>query len=133
MPRIAGVNIPEHKPVKISLAQIYGIGRFSALKILKKLNIDSNIRTKELNANQIQKLQKELESLPTEGELKRIVRNNIETLKRIKAYRGLRHALGLPTRGQNTKTNARSVRGKRKTVGAMTKDVRSKMETTTRK
>jgi len=133
MPRIAGVNIPEHKPVKISLAQIYGIGRFSALKILKKLNIDSNIRTKELNANQIQKLQKELESLPTEGELKRIVRNNIETLKRIKAYRGLRHALGLPTRGQNTKTNARSVRGKRKTVGAMTKDVRSKMETPTRK
>jgi len=133
MPRIAGVNIPEHKPIKISLAEIYGIGRFTALKILKKLNIDPNIRTKELNANQIQKLQKELESLPTEGELKRIVRNNIETLKRIKAYRGIRHALGLPTRGQNTRTNARSVRGKRKTVGAMTKDVRSKMETPTRK
>ena len=130
MPRIAGVNIPEEKPVKVSLTYIYGIGSKVAQDILNKLNIDLNTRTKELTSAQVQKLQQEIEKLPVEGGLRQEVRNNIESLKRIKAYRGLRHSMGLPSRGQRTRTNARTKKGKKKTVGAMTKDTRVKLETT---
>lgn len=128
MPRIAGVNIPEEKPVKISLTYIYGIGRHVAKKILTKLNIDLNTRAKALTPTQVQQLQKEIEQLPVEGGLRQTVRNNIESLKRVKAYRGLRHSMGLPSRGQRTRTNARTKKGKKKTVGAMTKDTRIKLE-----
>jgi small subunit ribosomal protein S13 len=129
MPRISGVNIPEQKQVKISLTYIFGIGEETALKILKKLSIRPELRTKDLTSDQILKLQNEIKELMVEGELKRTIRNNIEILKRIKSYRGLRHSMGLPSRGQRTKTNARTKKGKKKTVGAMTKDIRSKMET----
>lgn len=128
MPRIAGVNIPEEKPVKISLTYIYGIGSRVSENILNKLNIDLNTRTKELAPAQVQQLQKEIEKLLVEGGLRQAVRNNIESLKRIKAYRGLRHSMGLPSRGQRTRTNARTKKGKKKTVGAMTKDTRVKLE-----
>jgi len=128
MPRIAGVNIPEEKPVKISLTYIYGIGSRVSENILNKLNIDLNTRTKELTPAQVQQLQKEIEKLLVEGGLRQAVRNNIESLKRIKAYRGLRHSMGLPSRGQRTRTNARTKKGKKKTVGAMTKDTRIKLE-----
>ena len=128
MPRIAGVNIPEEKPVKISLTYIYGIGSRVSENILNKLNIDLNTRTKELAPAQVQQLQKEIEKLLVEGGLRQAVRNNIESLKRIKAYRGLRHSMGLPSRGQRTRTNARTKKGKKKTVGAMTKDTRIKLE-----
>lgn len=128
MPRIAGVNIPEEKPVKISLTYIYGIGSRVSEKILNKLNIDLNTRTKELAPAQVQQLQQEIEKLLVEGGLRQTVRNNIESLKRIKAYRGLRHSMGLPSRGQRTRTNARTKKGKKKTVGAMTKDTRVKLE-----
>jgi small subunit ribosomal protein S13 len=129
MPRISGINIPEQKPVKISLTYIFGIGKNTALNILKKLSIRPEIRAKDLTSDQILKLQNEVKELLVEGELKRTIRNNIEILKRIKSYRGLRHSMGLPSRGQRTKTNARTKKGKKKTVGAMTKDTRSKMET----
>jgi small subunit ribosomal protein S13 len=128
MPRISGVNIPEQKPVKISLTYIFGIGEQISLKILKKLGIRPELRTKDLTSDQILKLQNEIKDLTVEGELKRTIRNNIEILKRIKSYRGLRHSMGLPSRGQRTKTNARTKKGKKKTVGAMTKDTRSKMD-----
>jgi len=128
MPRIAGVNIPEEKPVKISLTYIYGIGSRVSEKILNKLNIDLNTRTKELAPAQVQQLQQEIEKLLVEGGLRQTVRNNIESLKRIKAYRGLRHSMGLPSSGQRTRTNARTKKGKKKTVGAMTKDTRVKLE-----
>lgn len=128
MPRIAGVNIPEEKPVKVSLTYIYGIGSRVSENILNKLNINLNTRTKELAPAQVQKLQQEIEKLLVEGGLRQAVRNNIESLKRIKAYRGLRHSMGLPSRGQRTRTNARTKKGKKKTVGAMTKDTRVKLE-----
>lgn len=128
MPRIAGVNIPEEKLVKVSLTYIYGIGSHISEKILNDLNIDLNTRTKELAPAQVQKLQQEIEKLLVEGGLRQTVRNNIESLKRIKAYRGLRHSMGLPSRGQRTRTNARTKKGKKKTVGAMTKDTRVKLE-----
>ncbi len=128
MPRISGVNIPEQKPIKISLTYIFGIGQQVSLKILNKLGIRPELRTKDLTSDQILKLQNEIKDLTVEGELKRTIRNNIEILKRIKSYRGLRHSMGLPSRGQRTKTNARTKKGKKKTVGAMTKDTRSKMD-----
>ena len=128
MPRIAGVNIPEEKPVKVSLTYIYGIGSQISQRILNKLNIDLNLRAKELTPTQVQQLQQEIEKLPVEGGLRQTVRNNIESLKRIKSYRGLRHSMGLPSRGQRTRTNARTKKGKKKTVGAMTKDTRIKTE-----
>ena len=128
MPRISGVNIPEQKPVKISLTYIFGIGEQISLKILKKLGIRPELRTKDLTSDQILKLQNEIKDLTVEGELKRTIRNNIEILKRIKSYRGLRHSMGLPSRGQRTKTNARTKKGKKKNIDAMTKDTRSKMD-----
>ncbi len=128
MPRISGVNIPENKPVKISLTYIFGIGRKISSELLKTLAIDPLIRAKDLSSDQILKLQNEIKKITVEGELKKNIRNNIETLKRIKSYRGLRHAMGLPSRGQRTKTNSRTKKGKKKTVGAMTKDTRSKMD-----
>ena len=129
MPRISGINIQEQKPVKVSLTYIFGIGKRTALNILEKLKIRPGLKTKDLTSDQILKLQNEIKDLTVEGELKRTIRNNIEILKRIKSYRGLRHSMGLPSRGQRTKTNARTKKGKKKTVGAMTKDTRSKMET----
>lgn len=129
MPRISGVNIPEQKQIKISLTYIFGIGEQTALQILKKLSIRPELRTKDLTSDQILKLQNEIKEKMVEGELKRTIRNNIEILKRIKSYRGLRHSMGLPSRGQRTKTNARTKKGKKKTVGAMTKDTRIKMDT----
>ena len=130
MPRIAGVNIPEQKPVKISLTYIYGIGLHQAEKLLTQVGIDLNTRTKDLTPVQVQQIQQGIEKLPVEGELRQSVRNNIESLKRAKSYRGLRHSMGLPSRGQRTRTNARTKKGKKKTVGAMTKDTRIKLEAT---
>ncbi len=129
MPRISGVNIPEQKPIKISLTYIFGIGKKTALNILKRLSIRPELRAKDLTGEQILNLQNQVKEIVVEGELKRTIRNNIEVLKRIKSYRGLRHSMGLPSRGQRTRTNARTKKGKKKTVGAMTKDTRSKMET----
>ncbi len=131
MARIAGIDLPNDKRIDIALTRVYGIGKFTGQKILAKLRIDSAIRVKNLTSEQINLLQKEVETIPVEGELKKIVRENIQTLKRIQSYRGLRHTMKLPVRGQRTRTNARTLKGKRKTVGAMTKEAREKMEGTT--
>ena len=128
MARIAGIDLPNEKRIDIALTRVYGIGKFSGQKILTKLRIDPAIKVKNLNPEQINLLQKEVETIPVEGELKKIVRENIQTLKRIQSYRGLRHTMKLPVRGQRTRTNARTLKGKRKTVGAMTKEAREKME-----
>jgi len=131
MPRISGVDIPNDKPIKVSLTYIYGIGKATATQILSELKIDPNLRASKLTGNQIQSIVARLDRVPTEGDLKKIVRDNIQRLKRIGAYRGLRHIAGLPVRGQRTRTNARSLRGRRKTIGSMTKEMRQKMEQTT--
>ncbi len=129
MARIAGIDLPNEKRIDIALTYIYGIGKHVSISILSKVRIDPAIRVKNLTAVQINLLQKEIETMPVEGELKKIVRENIQTLKRIQSYRGLRHTMKLPARGQRTRTNARTLKGKRKTVGAMTKETREKMDT----
>ena len=129
MARIAGIDLPNEKRIDVALTYVYGIGKFVSQKILAKVRIDPAVRAKNLSAEQINLLQKEIETMPVEGELKKIVRENIQTMKRIQSYRGLRHAMKLPVRGQRTRTNARTLKGKRKTVGSMTKEAREKMET----
>jgi len=128
MPRLVGIDIPENKRIEIALTHIHGVGRVLAGKVLAQTKIDPNIRAKELTPAQIQSLTQVLNEYPLEGELKKIVRDNIERLKRMGAYRGLRHIMKLPSRGQRTHTNARSSKGHRKTVGSMTKGSRQKIE-----
>lgn len=128
MPRIAGIDIPNEKRIDIALTYIYGIGDKVAKDILKMAKVDPSIRTKNLTSDELKNIQSAIETLPTEGELRKIVRNNIETLKRIQAYRGSRHSMGLPVNGQRTRTNARTRKGKRKTIGAISKEAATKVE-----
>jgi small subunit ribosomal protein S13 len=120
MLRISGVNIPDEKRIEISLTYIYGVGRATASKILDDLGISKALRTKELSAEDGNKIREYIEKkLKVEGELKHEVKNNIKRLKEISCYRGTRHQKGLPVRGQRTKTNTRTVRGNvRKTMGS---------------
>lgn len=120
MARISGVNIPLNKRIVIALTYIYGIGKTLSEKILKELNINPDTRTKDLTEDEVNKLRLVVEKqYATEGELRRQITANIRRLKEIGAYRGSRHARGLPARGQRTKTNSRTVRGnKRVTMGS---------------
>ena len=118
--RLVGINIPDEKRIEISLTYIYGIGPASAIKMLKIVNISPDKRTKELTQEDLSKLKEVIEkNYKIEGELRQIVKGNINRLKEIKCYRGNRHERRLPLRGQRTKTNSRTVRGNvRKTVGS---------------
>lgn len=117
MPRIAGTDIPAEKPIVISLTYIYGIGRTLSGTILKALNIAENIRAKDLHEDQLSALGAYIEkNYIIEGALRRHENQNISLLRNIGCYRGLRHRLGLPARGQRTRTNARTRKGKRRTV-----------------
>ena len=117
MPRIAGVDVPMEKPISIGLGYIYGIGDTLALKILKDVGIDPGIRTKNLSEEQLARLNAIIEkNYATEGALRRQIAQNIQRLKDIGCYRGLRHRRGLPVRGQRTRSNARTRKGPRKTV-----------------
>ena len=118
--RIAGVTLPNEKRVEIGLTYIFGIGRPMAKKILSEAKINPDIRVKDLNDDQANKLRVIIEkNNRVEGDLKREIFGNIKRLKEIKAYRGVRHAKNLPTRGHRTKTNNRTVRGNvRKTMGS---------------
>ncbi|MBP6975725.1 MAG: 30S ribosomal protein S13 [Candidatus Moranbacteria bacterium] len=120
MIRIAGINIPDNKRIEISLTYIYGIGRTTSQKILDELGIDRNIRTKDLVEGVANKLREAVEKkYRVEGELRHEVKQNIKRLKEIGCYRGSRHQKNLPSRGQRTKTNTRTVRGNvRKTMGS---------------
>ena len=129
MPRIAGVDIPAAKRIDIALTYVYGIGRTNVGHILKLANIEGAKRAKELTDQEVARIVKAMENTPTEGPLRKIVRDNIQRLKQIKAYRGLRHIARLPSRGQRTRVNARTKRGRRMTVGAMTKEAAAKMDT----
>ncbi len=128
MLRISGVNIPDQKRIEVSLTYIYGVGLRTSQKILGELGINPDTRTKDLTATEENKLREAIEKgLRTEGELRHIVRNNIKRLKEISSYRGSRHTKGLPSRGQRTKTNTRTVRGNvRKTMGSGRKKADSK-------
>jgi small subunit ribosomal protein S13 len=120
MLRIAGVNIPDDKRIVVSLTYIYGIGHTTAKRILEELEIASLKRTKDLTEEEKNKIREYVEKkIRVEGELKHVVRSNVKRLKEIGCYRGIRHQKGLPTRGQRTKTNTRTVRGNiRKTMGS---------------
>ena len=130
MPRLAGVPIPENKTVKIALTHVYGIGSKNVAKILETTKIDGNKRAKELTSEEIVKLQKAISTIPTEGVLRKIVSENIKRLKQINSYRGSRHNNRLPARGQRTRSNARTKRGKRLTIGAMKKEAMQKKQAT---
>jgi small subunit ribosomal protein S13 len=117
--RILGITVPENKRLEIALTSIYGIGRSRALLILKTVSVSPDINSKALTVEQENEIRKLVESYKIEGDLKREIGANVKRLKDIKAYRGLRHARHLPTRGQRTKTNSRTVRGNvRKTMGS---------------
>ena len=119
MARIAGTNIPSEKRVEIALTYIYGVGNAQSKNILSSVKIDPNTRVKDLTEPQISQLREYIDkNLTVEAELSREVSGNIKRLKDIKAYRGLRHIAKLPLRGQRTKTNARTKRGKKVTVGS---------------
>lgn len=125
--RVAGVNIPEQKRVDRALAYIYGIGPNNVMGVLKEAKIEASRRLKDLSEEEIVRIQKVLDTIKTEGDLRADVVSNIKRLKEIGAYRGVRHARNLPSRGQRTRSNARTKRGKRVTIGAIRKDVAEKM------
>ena len=117
MPRVIGIDIPDNKRLEISLTYIYGIGRKLSNEIIQKLGLSPNIRAQKLTEDEIAKLNAVLQSqYVVEGDLRRQVQNNIKRLISIHSYRGMRHRLGLPTRGERTRTNSRTRKGKRKTV-----------------
>lgn len=119
MARIAGVNIPDNKRVVISLTYVYGIGRNKATKILDKTGVDPNARVKDLTETELNHIREEIDkNYDVEGDLAQRIRTSINRLREINSYRGLRHKANLPVRGQRTKTNARTKRGKRTTVGS---------------
>ncbi len=127
MARISGVTIPTDKQVQIALTYIYGIGPHYAQLILEATKIEPTVRVKDLSEGELQRIRDEInEHYTVEGELQRVVTTNIKRLKEIKAYRGLRHLASLPAHGQRTRTNARTRRGKKVTVGGTKKKVASK-------
>ncbi len=126
--RLVGVNIPDNKRVEVALTYIFGIGLVASQKILKDIKIDLDKRAKDLTTEEISKLKEYIEkNYKIEGDLKREKIQNIRRKKEIGAYQGLRHARGLPVRGQKTKTNSRTVRGNvRRTMGSGRKPSASK-------
>lgn len=125
--RVAGVNVPDNKRVDIALTYIYGVGRSNVKEILVKAEIDPTIRINTLSEEQLNKIQKALDSIKIEGDLRGEIFEDIKRLKNINSYRGTRHIKGLPARGQRTRSNARTKRGKRVTIGAIKKEVAEKM------
>ena len=116
MARIAGINLPKNKRIEIALTYIAGIGRSTSKTILKKLKIDPNTKVQDLTEDQEGRIRTEVDKLTVEGDLRRKVSMDIKRLQEIGSYRGFRHKKGLPVRGQITKTNARTRKGKKKTV-----------------
>ena len=127
MARISGVTIPSEKQVQVSLTYVYGIGPKTSSVILTAAKVEPTVRVKDLTDAEISRIQDFInENYTVEGELQRIVVSNIKRLKDINSYRGMRHKANLPSRGQRTRTNARTRRGKKVTVGGTAKKVASK-------
>ncbi len=116
MARIAGVDIPRDKRIVISLTYIFGIGKPTAQKILAETGISEDTRVRDLTEDELNKIRETIDKLKVEGDLRREISLNIRRLMEIGSYRGLRHRRGLPVRGQNTKNNARTRKGPRRTV-----------------
>ncbi len=127
MARISGVTIPDNKQIQISLTYVYGIGPKFSRDILGAAKIDPTVRVKDLTDTEVSRIQDVInDKYIVEGDLQRIVTGNIKRLRDINSYRGLRHKAGLPVRGQRTRTNARTKRGRKLTVGGTAKKVASK-------
>lgn len=126
MARIAGTELPVQKRVDIGLTYIYGIGRSNVKVIIAEAGVDASKRIKDLTEEEVSKIQKAVDKYMVEGDLRREVEQNIKRLEEIGSYRGSRHKKGLPARGQRTKSNARTRKGKRKTVGTVRKEEAAK-------
>lgn len=130
MTRIAGVDLPGKKRIDIALNQIYGIGRSNVNTLLKKASVDKLRQVNQLTEEEKRVIQKVIDKeFKIEGDLRTEVQENIKRLKEIGSYKGLRHIHNLPVRGQRTRSNARTKRGKRRTIGAMRREMRVKLET----
>lgn len=117
MARIAGVDLPREKRVEIGLTYIFGIGKSVSNQILAETGIDPDKRVKDLSEDEVNSLRKAIDNYTVEGDLRREIALNIKRLRDIRSYRGIRHQKGLPVRGQKTKTNARTRKGPKRTVG----------------
>jgi len=126
--RIIGIEIPDNERIEVGLTRIFGIGKTNVKSLITIIKLDPNIRVKDLSRDDVANIMKALEEFKIEGDLKKEIRENIDRLKAIKSYRGIRHIVNLPVRGQRTKTNARTVKGKKKTVGSLTKEAWAKIE-----
>ena len=126
MARIAGVDLLDEKRVDIGLTYIFGIGRSNVVSLIKEAGVDGAKKVIDLTEEEINKLQKAVEKSKVEGDLRQEIEQNIKRLEEIGSYRGLRHRKGLPSRGQRTRSNARTKRGKRKTVGTVRKEAVAK-------
>jgi len=131
--RIAGVDLARNKRIEIALGYIFGVGRATANKILKDTGVNPDTKVHELTEGDIKKIREYLQTIRVEGDLRRDVYQNIKRLIDIGSYRGLRHKRSLPVRGQRTKTNARTRKGPRKTVGVMRKEVKAMVDNTAAK
>jgi small subunit ribosomal protein S13 len=127
MARISGVTVPSEKQIWVALTYVFGVGPKSSHDILARAKVEEKVRVKDLTDDEISRIQEVINAdYVVEGELQRIVSGNIKRLKDINSYRGLRHKMNLPSRGQRTKTNARTRRGRKVTVGGTAKKVASK-------
>lgn len=133
MVRLAGQNLPDDKHVVYALTTIYGVGWDRAGLILKEAGIDGAVKVKDLTDELVHKIQESLSKFKVEGDLKEEINMNIKRLKETGSYRGIRHTRGLPTRGQRTKSNSRTNKGKKKTVGAFKKEDIARMQQATKK
>lgn len=126
--RVSGITLPDNKRIDIALTYLYGIGRSNVVAILQRAGVAGSKRTKDLTDEEQQKIAKVLEEYKLEGDLRAEVTGNIKRLKEIGSYKGSRHAKGLPARGQRTRSNARTHRGARKTIGAIKKELAAKVD-----
>jgi small subunit ribosomal protein S13 len=126
--RVLGVNLPDEKRIDIALTYLFGIGRNNVVKILEQAKIDPTKRAKTLSEDEVKSITNTLEGIKIEGDLRASVNENIRRLKEMGAYRGIRHSRNLPVRGQRTRSNGRTKRGKRVTIGAIKKEVVAKVE-----
>lgn len=127
--KIAGIDVPDQEQAKIGLTRIFGIGQNNVFQLLKQVKIKPDKRVRDFTKEEVAAVIKALEDFKTEGDLKKKITDDIARLRAIRTYRGIRHILNLPARGQRTKTNARTRKGAKKTVGALTKEMWAKLET----
>lgn len=128
MARIAGVDLLNEKRVDIGLTYIFGIGRSNVRHLLQQARVEESKRVKDLTEEEVGRLQKAVEQFKVEGDLHREIAQNIKRMEDIGSYKGLRHRRGLPVRGQRTRSNARTRRGKRQTIGAVRKEGQARMQ-----